>query len=71
MSKENPYGKTGDFATKQIIDRMLVQHFDSSPNKQKSIGEIEDEILAHITQKATVIDFGAGESCDFPGSERC
>jgi len=71
MSKENPYGKTGDFATKQIIDRILGQHFDSSSGRQKSIGEIEDEMLKVIQEKVTVVDFAKGETCEFKGSREC
>jgi hypothetical protein len=70
-AKDNPYGKTGDLTTKQIIDRILTQHFDSSPNKSKSIGEIEDEMMAQIQQKAKIVDFGKGESCDFPSTQKC
>jgi hypothetical protein len=70
MSKENPYGKSGDFATKQIIDRILGQHFDSSPNRQKSIGEIEDEMLRLAHQKVQIVDFANGENCEFKGSRQ-
>jgi len=71
ISKDNPYGKTGDLTTKQIIDRILGQHFDNSPTRAKTIGEIEDEMMAHIQQKAKVVDFAKGESCEFPGTQRC
>jgi len=70
ISKDNPYGKTGDLTTKQIIDRILTQHFDSSPNKTKTIGEIQDEMLREISTKVKVVDFGKGETCDFPGTQR-
>jgi hypothetical protein len=69
-SSVNPYGKSGDFATKQIIDRILGQHFDSSPNRQKSIGEIEDEMLKIIHEKVQVVDFANGENCEFQGTNR-
>ena len=70
ISKDNPYGKAGDITTKQIIDRVLGQHFDSSPSRQKSIGEIQDEMLRAMSTKVKVVDFGKGETCDFPGTQR-
>ena len=70
IAKDNPYGKTGDLTTKQIIDRILNQHFDCSPGKAKSIGEIEDEMMAQVQQKVRIVDFAKGENCDFPGSQR-
>ncbi|MEM2956450.1 MAG: hypothetical protein QW041_02680 [Candidatus Pacearchaeota archaeon] len=70
QSKENPYGRKGDLTTKQIIDRILAQHFDNSPNRVKTIGEIEDEMLKIISEKVKFVDFGNGESCDFPGTQR-
>ena len=71
ISKDNPYGKAGDITTKQIIDRVLGQHFSSSTNRQKSIGEIQDEMLAMIHQKAQIVDFAKGENCEFPATQRC
>ena len=70
ISKDNPYGKTGDITTRQIIDRILNQHFDSSPNRAKTIGEIQDEMLREMSTKVKVVDFGKGETCDFPGTQR-
>ncbi len=72
----NPYGKTGDVATRQIIDRILTQHFKpgSSTNrpvdKGRSIGEMQDEILREMAKKSQVVDFGKGENCEFPGTRR-
>ena len=70
ISKDNPYGKIGDMTTKQIIDRVLGQHFDSSPNRQRTIGEIQDDMLREMSTKVKVVDFGKGESCEFPGTQR-
>ena len=58
ISKDNPYGKTGDITTRQIIDRILGQHFDSSPNRQKTIGEIQDEMLREMSVKVKVLKNG-------------
>ena len=56
----NPYGKAGDVTTKQIIDRVL-RNFDSNEKKksqtEKSIGDMEDEILKEVHTKAEFIDF--------------
>ena len=71
VAKDNPYGAAGDITTKQIIDRILNQHFDSSPNRSKTIGEIEDEMMAQVQQKVKMVDFGNGETCDFPANQRC
>ena len=71
ISKDNPYGKAGDLTTKQIIDRVLGQHFTSSSNRAKTIGEIQDEMLREMSTKVKVVDFGKGETCDFPSTQRC
>ena len=71
ISKDNPYGKIGDITTKQIIDRVLGQHFTSSSNRAKTIGEIQDEMLREMSTKVKVVDFGKGETCDFPATQRC
>lgn len=68
MGKENPYGKTGDVATKQIIDRIISQHFsataENKPSKGRSIGEMQDEILREISKRSRVVDF-TKENCEF------
>ena len=53
----NPYGKAGDVTTKQIIDRVL-RNF-SSPNAErgeKTIGEMEDEIMKKVQEKVQIIN---------------
>jgi len=57
----NPYGKAGDVTTKQIIDRVL-RNFDGNKESkkaqsEKSIGEMEDEILKEVHTRAEFIDF--------------
>lgn len=55
----NPYGKAGDETTKKIIDRVL-RTMDSSEKKkgqEKTIGEMEDEILKEVHTRAKFIDF--------------
>ena len=61
MSDRNPYGKAGDETTKQIIDRAL-RNFKkeessnvSGINQEKSIGEMEDEILKMVHEKIEYI----------------
>lgn len=65
VNSKNPYGKGGNEAVKQIIDRVLNQHFTSAPDRKKSIGEIEDEMLGMVVQKAQIVDFAKGETCEF------
>ena len=53
----NPYGKAGDVVTKQIIDRVLRSF--SSPNAErgeKTIGEMEDEIMKRVQEKVQIIN---------------
>ncbi len=59
-SEANPYGKSGDATTKQIIDRVLKNFGGSSQKKEsseKTIGEMEDEILKEVHSRAQFIDF--------------
>lgn len=66
----NPYGKSGDVAVKQIIDRVLVQNFGSaeegkfSQKESRTIGEMQDEIMREMAKKSRFIDFRR-ESCEF------
>ena len=50
----NPYGKEGDATTKKIIDRILAQHYGVG-KKEKTIGDMEDEILRLIHEKIQFI----------------
>jgi hypothetical protein len=61
MEKE----RKNDPAVQQIIDRVLSQHFDRNPERRKTIGEMQDEMLSQIQQRAKVVDFAKGESCEF------
>lgn len=61
MEKE----RKNDPAVQQIIDRILGQHFDHNPERRKTIGEMQDEMLSMVQQKAKVVDFANGESCEF------
>jgi len=63
--------RKNDPAVQQIIDRCLSQNFNVGARpKQKSIGEITDEMLREFNKKAKVVDFGKGESCEFKGDPR-
>ena len=63
--------RKNDPAVQQIIDRCLNQNFSvGSKPKQKSIGEIQDEMLREFAKKAKVVDFGRGETCEFKGDPR-
>ena len=57
----NPYGKSGDVTTKQIIDRVLRNFGSGDANKkessEKTIGDMEDEILKEVHTRAQFIDF--------------
>jgi len=57
--------RKNDPAVQQIIDRVLAQHFGINRPEKKSIGEIEDEMMEHIQQRAHIVDFAKGESCEF------
>jgi len=63
--KDNSFGKCDDPSVNQIIGRILSQHFDKSPDRKKTIGEIEDEMMAHVQQRAKIVDFAKGETCEF------
>jgi len=63
--KDNSFGKCDNPAVNQIISRILTQHFDKSPERRKTIGEIEDEMMAHVQQRAKIVDFANGETCEF------
>ena len=64
--KDNPYGKNGDIATKQIIDRILAQNFGIGKKEGvKSIDEMQSEMLKEINEKAKIVDFAKGEDCEF------
>jgi len=65
QSPSNPYGKNGNFAVKQIIDRVLAENFSIGKKEQKSIGEIQDEMLRLVAERAKVVDFAKGETCEF------
>ena len=65
MGRENPYGKSGDETTRQIIERVIGQHFKSDSSRERTIGEMEDEMASLIANKAQVVDFSKGESCEF------
>ena len=68
--KDNCYGKTEDPAVNQIISRILNQHFNNGERKGKTIGEIEDEMMRQIYEKAQIVDFAKGENCEFKGTPR-
>ena len=60
ISKNNPYEKSGDIITKQIIDRALkdfkrVENSSSAGASEKTIGEMEDEILKRVHEKIEYI----------------
>jgi len=61
--------RKNDPAVQQIIDRVLAQHFGGvSGNGQpraKTIDEIQTEMMAMIQQKAKIVDFAKGETCEF------
>ena len=65
QARENPYGKSGNIETKQIIDRILSQHFSTDPHRERTIGEMETEIAGMVVQRAQFVDFGNGENCEF------
>jgi|GEM_PF-5758185 len=44
-----------DPAVQQIIDRILAQHFGNDPTRRKTIGEMDDEIMAAIMRKIQFI----------------
>lgn len=50
---DNPYGKSGDSVTKQIIER-AIRDF-SAQKTEKTIGDMEDEILKKVHEKLTYI----------------
>ncbi len=59
-TSKNPYGKQGDDVAKQIIDRVLVENFKKSSSekpREKSIGEMSDEILKLVHEKVEILDF--------------
>jgi len=63
--------RKNDPAVQQIIDRCLSQNFNVGARpKQKSIGEITDEMLKLFAEKSKVVDFGKGEKCEFKNDER-
>ena len=53
MEKE----RKNDPAVQQIIDRVLGQHFSNNPERRKTIGEIQDEMMSMIQQRAKIVDF--------------
>ena len=42
--------RKNDPAVQQIIDRIIGQHFSNDPCRQKTIGEMEDEICAQVVK---------------------
>jgi len=63
--------RKNDPAVQQIIDRCLSQNFNVGARpKQKSIGEITDDMLKECLKRSKVVDFGKGESCEFKGDPR-
>jgi len=63
--------RKNDPAVQQIIDRCLSQNFNvGSKPKQRSISEIQDEMLREFAKRSKVVDFGKGESCEFKGDQR-
>ena len=63
--------RKNDPAVQQIIDRCLNQNFSvGSKPKQRTIGEIQDEMLKLFAEKSKVVDFSKGESCEFKGDQR-
>ena len=63
--------RKNDPAVQQIIDRCLSQNFNVGARpKQRSIGEITDDMLREFNKRSTVVDFGRGESCEFKGDPR-
>ena len=70
-SKMEMKERKNDPAVQQIIDRCLSQNFNVGARpKQKSIGEITDEMLKMFAEKSKVVDFAGGESCEFKGDQR-
>jgi len=63
--------RKNDPAVQQIIDRCLSQNFNVGARpKQRSIGEITDEMLKMFAEKSKVVDFARGEKCEFKGDQR-
>ena len=63
--------RRNDPAVQQIIDRCLSENFNvGAKPKQKSIGEITNDMLKLFAEKSKVVDFGRGESCEFKGDYR-
>ena len=64
-------GRKNDPAVQQIIDRCLSENFNvGTKPKQKSIGDITNDMLKLFAEKSKVVDFSRGESCDFKGDQR-
>jgi len=57
--------KRNDPAVQQIINRVINHHFNKDPTREKTIDEIQTEIMKRIAEKSKVIDFANGETCEF------
>jgi len=53
----NPYGKRGGEVAKQIIDNVIASNFKKRiPSEEKTIGEMEDEIMKLVQDNVKFIN---------------